>query len=158
MSPEKQALKLAFGRLVRAAGGQEAAVGFTRFARHQAFSDFASAQPEHDARFAPIDAVADLEAVTCGAAGHPIVTRQLARQAGFALVPLPRARACEADFAVHLARVVTESADVTAALSYHLRAVPDAASARALREETAQAIQALVELDAALAAVIGGEG
>lgn len=155
LSPFKQALKLATRELVRAAGGQEAAVGFTRFARHQALSDFGNPAPEHDARFIPVDAVADLEAVTRGTPGWPQVTRALARTQGFALVPLPAPRGEGADLPDHFRAIVKETADVTALLSFHLRDVPKPEDVAALRREVAQAQEALAELDAALAAGVG---
>lgn len=148
---DRQALKVAFGRLVRSVGGQEAAVQFTRFTRHQALSDFANPSAEHAQRFAPIDAVADLEAISHGTAGHPVVTRQLARLAGYALVPLPRPRGEAADFAGHLQAIIRESADVTMDLSLHLQKAPGPEEAAKLIAETDEAIQALVELRAVLA-------
>lgn len=152
LTASKQALKAATRQLVQAAGGQEAAATYTRFVRHQAFSDFGNAGPDHAAKFAPIDAVADLEAVTHGTPGHPVVTRALARAAGFALVPLPAARTAELDFAAHLQAIIRETADVTLGLSVHLQAAASGKPApEALRAEVAQAIQVLVELDAALA-------
>ena len=156
LPPEKQALKVATRRLVAAVGGQEAAVLFTRFTRHQALSDFGNPAPEHAHRFAPIDAVADMESISHGTPGHPVVTRQLARLAGYALVPLPRPRGEAADFAGHLQAVIRESADVTVHLSSRLRTAPSPEDVGTLRREVAEAIQALVELDAALAG-LGGE-
>ena len=156
LPPEKQALKVATRRLVAAVGGQEAAVLFTRFTRHQALSDFGNPAPEHAHRFAPIDAVADMESISHGTPGHPVVTRQLARLAGYALVPLPRPRGEAADFAGHLQAIIRESADVTMDLSLHLQKDPGPAEAAKIRTEIAEAIQALVELDAALAG-LGGE-
>ncbi len=151
ISPEKQALKTATARLIRAAGGQEAAVAFTELSRHQALSEYASPAPEHAHRFARIDVVADLEAVSHGTPGHPVVTRQLARAAGFLLVPMPGARGDLPDLGSHLSAIIRETADVTLNLSLHLNR-DAAASPSRLRSEVAQAIQALVELDAALSA------
>lgn len=151
LSPDKQALKRATGRLVKAVGGQEAAVAFTRLHRHQVLSDYANPAADHAERFAPIDVIADLEGITHGTAGHPVVTRALARAAGFALVPLPAARCAVDDLGCHLSAIIRESADVTLALSLALsRPLADAGRA-ALRREIAEAVQALVELDAALA-------
>lgn len=154
LPPEKQALKAATRRLVASVGGQEAAVLFTRFVRHQALSDFGN--PAEEARFIPADTIADLESLSHGTPGHPVVTRTLARIQGFDLVPLPKARADGADFAAHLQAIIRESADVTMDLSLHLKGTPTPADAAKLRTEVAEAIQALVELDAALAQ-LGGE-
>jgi hypothetical protein len=161
LSADKQALKVATGRLVRAAGGQEAAVGFTRLTRHQALSDAASVTAEHAARFAPIDVIADLEAVTVGTPGHPVVTRQLARQAGYALVRLPTRQRIPApadrELADHLCTIMREAGEVTLILGGHLRCgeIPAGRDAAQLRREIDDAIQALVELDQVLQA--GGE-
>lgn len=155
LTPDRQALKRATRALVRAVGGQEAAVGFTRLKRHQAFSDFASCAPDHAERFMPADIIADLEGVTAGTPGHPAVTRELARQAGFALVPLPRARGGGRPMADHLAEVIRESAEVTMTLALDLRA-PAGVLRERLRREVAEAVQALIDLDAALAADEGG--
>lgn len=156
LTPDKQDLKVATGDLVAACGGQERAVKFTRFARHQAFSDFANCGPDHEARFIPIDALADLEARSVGTPGHPVVTRAMAKRLGFALVPLPKARCETTDFTIHLQAIIKESADVAGALCYHLNKIPASTELAALRAETDHAIQALVELKAALAEM-GGE-
>ena len=156
LTADKQALKAATRRLVAAVGGQEAAVSFTRFVRHQALSDFGNPAGEHAARFIPADAIADLEALTHGTPGHPVVTRTLARLQGFDLVPLPKPRSGPTDFAEHLQAIIRETADVTVSLSCRLRDTPNAADVAELRREITEAQQALVELDAALAQ-LGGE-
>lgn len=154
LTVQQQALKAATRRLVQAVGGQEAATGFCRVARHQTLSDYGNPCADAAQRFAPVDVIADLEAVTHGTPGHPAVTRQLARMAGYELVPLAPAQGGAVDFAGHLARVIRESADVTSALSLHLSESALTGvrvdKAAALRREVAEAIQALVELDAAL--------
>lgn len=154
LSREQVALKVAFGQLVRAVGGQEAAVAFTPLSRHQSLSDYAN--PAVD-RHAPIHVVAALEAVAVDTPGHPVVTRQMARLHGFELAPMPAARPDRDDLARHLVRVVRESADVTCALSEHLQRCsrsldgqPLCQDVAGLRQEIAEAIRALVELDAAL--------
>lgn len=80
------ALKASTRHLVLTVGGPSAAANITR-GDHQSVSRYGSANPEHDERFMPIDVVADLES-ECE---QPIVTRMLAEQAGFLLVPMPRA-------------------------------------------------------------------
>lgn len=80
------ALKAATRQLVTTVGGPSAAALVTR-GDHQSVSRYGSANPEHGERFMPIDVVADLES-ECE---QPIVTRMLAEQAGFLLVPMPRA-------------------------------------------------------------------
>ena len=152
---DKQALKRATRSLVQAVGGNEAAIGFCRMKRHQSLSEYASVAGDHAGAWMPLDVVADLEGVTAGVAGAPHVTRELARQAGFVLVPLPTAHgAGSEDFSLHLANIIRESADVTTKLSKHL-ADPAGflpAAIGGLRREICEALQALVELDAALEA------
>lgn len=80
------ALKASTRHLVSTVGGPSAAANITR-GDHQSVSRYGSANPEHAERFMPIDVVADLES-ECE---QPIVTRMLAEQAGFLLVPMPRA-------------------------------------------------------------------
>lgn len=87
-APAKQALKRETKRLIEAAGGLEAAALYAR-PNKTAMGDYGS--PNNADRFMPIDAVADLEAITRGSAGWPIVTRMLAKLAGCALVELPTA-------------------------------------------------------------------
>ena len=86
MAAQQQGLKRATAALVRAVGGGEAAAGFCRY-RQQKLSDCGNVnQP---AEFMAADVILDLEAVTHGTPGHPVVTRYLARAAGFELVALP---------------------------------------------------------------------
>lgn len=84
--PALQAGKAATKALIRAAGGQEAAEELTGKSQPRLS---AYGGPNTDA-FVPVDVVLALEAVTHGQPGHPHVTRWLAREAGFALLRLPR--------------------------------------------------------------------
>jgi hypothetical protein len=84
-APQDQAAKAKSLALVRASGGVEAAAAFCR-SNMRRLSEYG--RPDNDC-FMPIDVVRDLEAVTHGTAGHPIVTRYLAQQAGYTLVRLP---------------------------------------------------------------------
>lgn len=156
MPAARQSLKRATRALIGAVGGQEAAVGFCRIRRQQALSEYCSVAADHIERFAPIDVIADLEGVTAGFPGAPHVTRELARQAGFVLVPLPAAHET-ADLADCLPRIIRETADVTAALAAQLSAarfaLPSALRPAALRREIAEAVQALMDCDALLAEV-----
>lgn len=75
-------LKAATRKLVRDAGGCEYAetrVGKTKLAEYGA--------PNMPDRFAPVDVIADLER----SVGEPLVTRELAAQAGYDLVPAGQA-------------------------------------------------------------------
>lgn len=87
MSPRRdvpahlRALKALFRALVERCGGFDAAAACTRVSRSQLhnYTDM------HSDQFAPVDVVADLEAT----AGEPLVTAELARRAGWLLMPLP---------------------------------------------------------------------
>lgn len=154
LRPDKQALKRATSMLVRAAGGQEAAVGFTRLSRHQALSDYGNPSADMATRFAPIDVVADLEALTHDTPDHPAVTRQLARLAGYDLVRLPEVRA-GGDLSTQLFDVIRETSEVTLMVGQHLRDAEGVgfrgAAIGAVRREIADAVRALLELDALIA-------
>lgn len=109
MPSDRQMLKHAVRQLVAAAGGGERAAQASRVSQQQ-ISNYGNVNMAES--FAPVDVIADLEAVTQGAPGAPHVTRVLALLAGFALVPVASppagaARAGEAD----------EGADEGAAMS-----------------------------------------
>lgn len=84
-TPEDQAGKAAAAKLVRAVGGMEAAEGYCR-SNMRRLSEYG--RPDNDC-FMPMDVIADLEAVSHGTVGHPIVTRYLAARAGYVLVARP---------------------------------------------------------------------
>jgi hypothetical protein len=153
LPPAAQALKRATAQLVRAAGGQEAAAGFCRV-RQQALSDYGNInQPES---WIPADVVTDLEGITTGLPGAPHVTRQLAANAGFALVPLPPASGAAIDWMAVIGGVAKEAGDVVSALAMHC---PDSLTAREIREagliaEFDEAIRILVEGRAAALAIL----
>jgi hypothetical protein len=107
-APDKQALKLASKRLGQAAGGVEAAANYCRVGK-SLLSEYGSRNNE---TFMPIDVVADLEAVTHGTAGWPLVTRMLAAEAGCALVELPKPTAPDANWFAQLGKLCSETGDV----------------------------------------------
>lgn len=77
-------------KLIKACGGLEAAAEETR-AGKSSLANYADSR-DHTAAasmFAPIDVIADLEA----AVGAPLVTKELARLAGYDLIPLEGAAA-----------------------------------------------------------------
>jgi hypothetical protein len=79
--PERdRGLKALFRALLTRCGGLDASASCVRVGRSQLanYTDMASDQ------FAPVDVVAELEAV----AGEPLVTAELARRAGFLLIPV----------------------------------------------------------------------
>lgn len=147
-SPDRQQLKAACKRLVRAAGGVEAAEEISSRSKTQLSAYGHPNAPE----FMPIDVVAALEEVTHGHAGHPIVTRLLAQRAGYALVKLPNAVPDCADWhrAIgELSKEVGEAVQVVcASLSDD---TPGAVTARDVRErdiigEIDEAIEKLVAM------------
>lgn len=101
--------------------------------------------------FMPIDLVAELEQLTVGKPGHPRITRALARQAGFLLVPEGGEQGDLRPLGDHLADVVGEAADVMASMKFALavngmkridraRAI---AEARQLQDAAAELVAAL---------------
>lgn len=109
LSPDRQNLKVATRDLVREYGGTDAA-GELLGRRQQAISDLCLA---HTDRFISIDDVAKLEDRTVGRAGHPIVTRALAKRQGYLLVPLPSAPDDPANFSASVMRMAEELGDVS---------------------------------------------
>lgn len=154
--PELQALKESTRALVRAFGGQEAAEELTGRSQSR-FSDYGN---RNTPDFMPVDLVLALEACTLGAAGHPQVTRLLARNAGFALVRLPQAPAGDTDWHQAIAAVSRETSEsierVCTALSDGKVTAAEVRNLR-IREEIAEAHERLAALDA-LAAQAPEEG
>ena len=87
MSPRRdiplhhRSLKALTRVLVTACGGLDASAACVRVGRSQ-LANYHDMQSD---QFAPVDVVAELEAV----AGEPVVTAELARRAGCLLVPIP---------------------------------------------------------------------
>lgn len=94
MASDRQMLKHAVRQLVAAAGGGERAAQASRPSQQQ-ISNYGNVNMAES--FAPIDVIADLEAVTQGTPGAPQVTRALALLAGYALVPVSVPRGVAAD-------------------------------------------------------------
>ena len=155
--PALQAGKAATRALIRAVGGQEEAAPLTGRSQPRLS---AYCGPNTDA-FMPIDAVVALEAVTHGQPGHPQVTRWLAREAGYALLRLPRfAAPGSGDLHHATSRVAKEAGEVVAATCDAL------ADGRLTRRESREkrillnideAIDRLCELRALVAAIEEGE-
>ncbi|QAY77902.1 phage regulatory CII family protein [Sphingosinicella sp. BN140058] len=143
--PALQGAKAATKALIKAAGGQEEAEGFTGKSQSQ-LSKYGL--PNTDV-FITIDAVIALEAVTHGMAGHPHVTRFLAQQAGGVFVRLPQASAGATDWHVHMGAVSKEVSDVIQGICEALadQSVTPA-EARKIRAEIAEAQERLSLLDA----------
>ena len=149
LSPADQLLKLKTKALVAAVGGQEAAPGFARIKRHQAYSEYGSnACPD---KFMTLDVARDLEAVTVGGPGWPIITRHLAQCAGGVFVKLPDGPPGSESFHLANADLTAEFADVSGAIS---RALADgtvqAAEVRTLklRQHCRDLIEVAMQLDA----------
>ncbi|UZW55528.1 hypothetical protein NUH86_01615 [Sphingobium sp. JS3065] len=101
--------------------------------------------------FMPIDLVAELEQLTVGKPGHPRITRALARQAGFLLVPEGGDARDRRSLGEHLADMVGEASDVMGAMKAAMtdhRLAPAARAkalceARQLQDQVAELVAAL---------------
>ncbi|SLN77536.1 phage regulatory CII family protein [Oceanibacterium hippocampi] len=147
--PDYLRLKAAFRRLVRAAGGLESAAMVTRVGK----TELGRYQHVNEPLFAPVDVVADLEADT----GEAPVTREMARMAGLAVFPLPRPEHDDPAWVGHIAKTAKECGEAVArtaeALSVGGTITADEIREMGLRQEIAEAVEALAALDAALRAV-----
>lgn len=146
-------LKAATKALIRSAGGQEASAEYAGRTQSR-MSEYGSPNSE---RFVPLDVLDRLESI----APEPLVTRLLAARRGYALFPLPEARALEPDWHKHLMRLAQQPAHITADI---LKALSNdgSVSPREIREadliaDTERAIGALVELLAMLKMVEADE-
>lgn len=102
---DKAALKAAARRMIKVAGGLESASTACR-ASKTSLGRFGSI---HDEQFIPADVIADLEADV----GEPIVSRELARLAGYELTParlIVSAAADPASMVINIARAAGELA------------------------------------------------
>ena len=109
--PDLQDLKVASDHLIGAFGPQKKAAGLTGY-RQQRLSDCGLMNTNE---FLPVDAVLKLESRTVGLPGWPHVTRTLARQQGFILVPEATAEG-EGDLTDHLCAIGAEAGAVMRAL------------------------------------------
>lgn len=155
LPPVQQDLKAASKALIRAYGGQEAAHELLGRAQ----SRYSDAGLGNTAVFLTIDEVGELEDRTAGAAGHPIVTRELARRQGFELVARPRALPAPEDLIAFVGQLLTEGGDVVRAVGEALKDGKwSKGEARAAGEEVDALILVAVTLRAALSAIEKGEG
>lgn len=109
LSTRLQLLKSASRSLIRSFGGQVAA-GEHLGKRHQRYSDVALPNTED---FLTIAEVMELESNTVGMADHPPVTRALAREQGFVLVPVSDDAADDHDWLTHVSRLSAEAGEIT---------------------------------------------
>lgn len=98
---DRFSLKAAFRRLLKAAGGQEAAEMVTR-GRHQTLNRYGN--PKEEDCFAPIDVIADLEREI----DEPVVTQHLAEMNGYMLVK-KSAVSADANLLTHVSALAGES-------------------------------------------------
>jgi hypothetical protein len=146
-SPDKQALKAASKRLVRAVGGVEAAALYSR----PMISQLSAYGHPNAPEFMPVDVIADLEGVTHQTPDHPIITRLLARKAGFALVKLPTAPSGAVDWHREIGAISKEMGDVIQPVCEALgdgKVTADDIRTRGIREQIAEAQERLAALDA----------
>ncbi len=142
-------LKSAVGRLLDLFGCQEAAAEVTRI-RRQELSDYANRRnPDCEDRHMPIDVVFDLETEI----GDPVVTRELARRQGFLLVHAPDVAAGIGGIEALTGKALKETGDAVAKIGAAIDdKVIDAGEADTLPREIDEAIVALCELKALIAA------
>lgn len=148
--PELQAGKAATKALIRAFGGQEAAEAHTGKSQSQLSAYGGPNTPA----FAPIDTVRALEACTHGQPGHPLVTRWLAREAGYGLVRLPDASAAPTQWSAFVAALAKEGGELMAGICDDLTSGNDVSPAEAKRrlDDAADLVRVAVEIEAALKA------
>lgn len=145
MTPEKIALKRAFGDVIKGVGGLDEAARLCRIGK----SSLAEQTSVHHAeRFPALDVLADLEPLARERSGWPHVLREYARQLGFHVTPIDAADAPERMTpAAHLAAISREAGDVFAELA---DAVAGAAMSTRDRADVVRALDELV--DSAMAA------
>lgn len=149
LAPVDQDLKVASAALIRAYGGQVAASELLGRAQ----SRFSDAGSRNTAVFLTIKEVAEFEDRTAGMAGHPIVTRTLARRQGFELVRHPRAIPDASDLLTCTAALVTEGGDVMGRVGEALKdGRTDAAECDAIDDALDDLMQVAVTLKAIVAA------
>lgn len=137
-----QDIKVASDQLINAFGPQKKAAALTGY-RQQRISDCGLI---NTSEFLPVDAVQKLESRTVDLPGWPHVTRTLARQQGFILVPAATAGG-EGDLTDHLCAVSAEAGDV-------MRALADAERDGLTKERRGIALTQAHELQEAAAALI----
>jgi hypothetical protein len=148
------ALKAATALLTEHAGGASLiARGISRVHSKSTICKYGSNHPDHAELFAPIDVVADLEAKV----EEPIVTRELARLCGFALVRLP-ARDGDGIWFDRLAALAKETGEVMARLATALAGDYRVTAAEIARlrilEEIGEAEGAIAQIRAALEQIV----
>jgi len=113
--------------LIEAAGGLEACAAETGISTSHL--QRYSSKSEKDSM--PVRVIEALEAVTEGLCGHPIMTRHLATQAGYNLVPVPEFEPTEREWNSHVARLTSASAALIAGIAESLALHHDLSPAQA---------------------------
>ncbi|MBB5684321.1 phage regulatory CII family protein [Sphingobium boeckii] len=148
LSPDEQAEALAAKKLIRAAGGLEDAAAHTGKST-SALSRYCLPNCPDSM---PVRVAIELESVTHGSAGHPVMTRLMAQRQGFALVKLPDPMACSTIWSGFVAKLAKEGGDVMAAVCRALEDDNDVspAEATATLNDVQELIDIAVQLRAAL--------
>jgi hypothetical protein len=153
MRPERIALKLATGEMIKGVGGLEAAAGFCRVGK----SVLGDAQNVNcPDRWATIDVVADLEPLTRDREGWPHVTRALCHLMGGVFVTVPESAPVREDLIGSVGRLAKEAADVTQAVCAMVadgKCEPHEIAAA--RVQNSEAMAVLAALDRQLATMTG---
>ncbi|MBN8180999.1 phage regulatory CII family protein [Roseibium aggregatum] len=151
---DRAAIKAAFRRLLRDAGGQSEAADSTRVGQ-QALSRYGS--PHHETDHVPVDVLMDLTMD----ADNPEVVRTLCRLAGGVFVPLQAARPDDACWPQQLGALVRSGAEaaesICKALSDDGRVSLEEIQDLDIRAKLSAAIEALAVLDRHAQAVEGKE-
>ena len=113
--------------LIEAAGGLEACAAETGISTSQLARY--SSKTEKDSM--PVRVIEVLEAVSIDQPGHPIMTRHLASQAGYNLVPVPAFAPAEREWNSHVARLTSASATLIAGIAENLALHRDISAAQA---------------------------
>lgn len=143
---EEQDLKIAQRQLIREFGGQVAAG--EHFRRPQSrYSDCSSTTTRVHLT---VREVAELEDRTVGRAGHPLVTRQLARRQGYDLLRRPDPAPCEGNMLLQAGAMVKEAGDAVTALA---QALADGKFDRRERREVIAEIDQLIGVAVTLRAL-----
>lgn len=147
LTPEEQHQAGLTRKLVRAVGGVEAASEVTG----KCIAHISRCTSPNNKASISLRDVAELEAVTHGTLGHPIVTRHLAARNGYALVALPTAPATGTDLLALLSLQAREFGELSSgAMAALADQKVDGAENSALRKQISIMITELVKMDAEL--------
>ncbi len=147
-------LKIRFGDLLNLIdGGAVAAEGYCRV-NHAVLSGYANTNPEYAKRFPPADVIVDIEKL----AGQPLLTAELALQAGGVFVAVPEVPAGRVDLLQLLASQSKEASDVTAAICSALAdGKIDSREGHKAIEEIDQLVRVAMQMRAELSLIVGAE-